>query len=260
VPDARTDGLPLLEIQGLRKSFGELEVLRGIDLDVAAGSVLAILGPSGSGKSTLLRCINFLEAPQAGSMRLGELRVDCAKSHKRDRLELRMRTAMVFQGFNLFTHRTVIDNVMEGLVVVKRMGKDEAEGLAHNLLGKVGLVDKERNYPGQLSGGQKQRVAIARALAMSPELMLFDEPTSALDPELVQEVLGVMREVAGEGMMMIVVTHELGFAREVATDVAFMDGGRILERATSSEFFENPREERTRQFLFQITPDYGYHI
>lgn len=250
----------MIELRNLHKAFGRLKVLDGIDLDVEKGSVVAVLGPSGTGKSTLLRCINLLEAPQSGVLKLNDLSVDYHHVSKKETLEVRKRTAMVFQNYNLFAHKTALENVTEGLVVVRRMDKKSAIALAEKHLEKVGLSDKRDSYPAQLSGGQQQRVAIARALAMNPDVILFDEPTSALDPELVGEVLQVMRKVAADGMTMIVVTHELSFAREVATHVVFMDQGKIIEAGTSRDFFTNPQHARTRQFLKQITPEYAYEI
>jgi len=250
----------MIEIRDLQKSFGKIKVLLGVDLDVHSGNVVVIIGPSGSGKSTLLRCINLLEIPQHGTLKLGDLQVDCHHAHKKDILEIRRNTAMVFQGYNLFSHRTSLQNVSEGLIIVRHMSKKDALDKAKMYLEKVGLSEKENHYPSQLSGGQQQRVAIARALAMNPKVILFDEPTSALDPELVQEVLGVMRNLANEGITMVVVTHEMSFARDVGSEVVFLDHGMILEQAPSREFFKNPREERTRQFLRQITQDYSYQI
>jgi L-cystine transport system ATP-binding protein len=250
----------MVEIRNLHKSFGKNEVLRGIDLDVKPGSVVAILGPSGSGKSTLLRCINLLDTPQKGTLRVGNLSIDYHKVHKKEIFAIRNKTAMVFQNYNLFLHKTALENVAEGLTVVKKMNRNDAMNTAREYLEKVGLSNREKHYPAQLSGGQQQRVAIARALAMKPDVILFDEPTSALDPELVQEVLNVMKKVAEEGMTMVVVTHELGFARDVATDVVFLDQGRIIERGPADEFFNNPHETRTQQFLQRITPEFTYVI
>ncbi|MFJ9085385.1 amino acid ABC transporter ATP-binding protein [Streptomyces sp. NPDC102384] len=238
-----------IEIQGLHKSFGDLEVLRGIDFTVAHGEVVCVIGPSGSGKSTLLRCTNLLEEPTSGRVVVAgadltdpDLDID----------RVRRRIGMVFQQFNLFPHL----NVLENLTIAQRrvLGRDraEAERTGRANLDRVGLADKETSYPAQLSGGQQQRVAIARALSMGPELMLFDEPTSALDPELVGDVLAVMRSLADEGMTMMVVTHEMGFAREVADRVVFMDGGVVVEEGTPDEVLGNPREERTRSFLARV--------
>lgn len=245
----------MIEIRDLHKSFGRYEVLKGIELDVAAGSVVAVLGPSGSGKSTLLRCINLLERPQTGTLKIGELQLDYSKVRRKQVMDVRKKTAMVFQGFNLFAHRTALGNVTEGLAVVMKLGREEAREIARSYLEKVGLGNRMDYYPSQLSGGQQQRVAIARALAMKPDVILFDEPTSALDPELVQEVLGVMKKIAKTGITMVVVTHEMSFARDVATDVIFMDQGTIIEKAPAQTFFRNPRESRTKQFLQLITPD-----
>ncbi len=254
------EGCSMIELRNLHKAFGKNKVLQGIDLDVKPGSVVVIIGPSGSGKSTLLRCINLLEIPQQGTLKLGDLKVDCHLAHKKDILEIRKNTAMVFQGYNLFLHKTALQNVCEGLIVVRHMNKANAVEVARSYLDKVGLLEKADHYPSQLSGGQQQRIAIARALAMNPKVILFDEPTSALDPELVQEVLGVMRNLAKEGITMVVVTHEMGFARDVGTEVVFLDQGKVLEQAAARQFFLNPQEERTRQFLRQITPEYSYNI
>jgi L-cystine transport system ATP-binding protein len=250
----------MIELRNLHKYFGSNKVLQGIDLDVKPGSVVVILGSSGSGKTTLLRCINLLEIPQKGTLKLDDIMVDCHHAHKKEILEIRRNTAMVFQNFNLFLHMTALQNVQEGLVTVRKMDKRQAGEIAINYLDKVGLKNKEAHYPSQLSGGQQQRVAIARALAMNPKVILFDEPTSALDPELVQEVLGVMRDLAKEGITMVVVTHELNFAREVGTDVVFLDKGKILEQAGAADFFRNPKEQRTQQFLRQIMPESAYDI
>ena len=250
----------MIELRNLHKYFGSNKVLQGIDLDVNPGSVVVILGSSGSGKTTLLRCINLLEIPQKGTLKLDDIMVDCHHAHKKEILEIRRNTAMVFQNFNLFLHMTALQNVQEGLVTVRKMDKRQAGEIAISYLDKVGLKNKEAHYPAQLSGGQQQRVAIARALAMNPKVILFDEPTSALDPELVQEVLGVMRDLAKEGITMVVVTHELNFAREVGTEVVFLDKGKILEQAGAADFFRNPKEQRTQQFLRQVMPEGAYDI
>ena len=244
--------MPMLEIQDIHKSFGEREVLKGVGLTVEKGAVVAILGPSGSGKTTLLRCINFLEKADSGARLLDGRRVYLAHFSRADLARLRRKTAFVFQSYNLFRNKTVLQNVTEGLIVARRMHKDQAEAIAVRMLEKVGMADRCSQYPHQLSGGQQQRVAIARALATSPEIIYFDEPTSALDPELTGEVLDVMRQLAAEGMTMLVVTHEMGFARDVSSHVIFMEDGRIVESAPSAEFFANPRQERTRVFLSRI--------
>jgi cystine transport system ATP-binding protein len=241
---------------GLTKRFGENEVLTNIDLHVDAKDIVVLLGPSGSGKSTLLRCLNGLEELSGGKIEVNGVVVDSTDSQRIQRarvLEIRRQTGMVFQQFNLYPHKTVLGNVMEGLVTVKKIKRDEAAERGRILLDRVGLSDKQDAYPSRLSGGQQQRVAIARALAMEPEVMLFDEPTSALDPELVGEVLSVMKELAQEGMTMLVVTHELKFARNVANKIVFMADGSIVEEASPQAFFEQPTQERTRRFLQQIT-------
>ena len=242
----------MLEIRGLRKSFGALEVLRGIDLTVNKGDVVAILGSSGSGKTTLLRCLNFLETSDAGAMTFDGETFQMAQMRKKDVARLRARTAFVFQDYNLFLNKTALENVTEGLIVARRMPKDQAVDLGRRMLAKVGLSDREGHYPSQLSGGQQQRVAIARALATDPETIYFDEPTSALDPELTGEVLSVMRDLAEEGRTMLVVTHEMGFARHVSNQVIFMDHGEVVESGTSREVFDHPQQERTRAFLRNI--------
>ena len=246
----KTDEL-ILQIQGLNKWYGELQVLKGIDLEVKRGEVVVIIGASGSGKSTLLRCVNFLEKFKKGKIYIsGKL----VKHQEKQLNKVRQELGMVFQHFNLFPHMTVAGNVMEGMVQVKGLSKTEARKKAEKLLLRVGLEDKADVYPAMLSGGQKQRVAIARALAMEPKIMLFDEPTSALDPELVGEVLAVMTKLAQEGMTMLVVTHEMWFAKEVADRVIFMDDGVILEEATPDKMFSAPENERTQAFLKQILP------
>ncbi|MFE5854681.1 amino acid ABC transporter ATP-binding protein [Streptomyces sp. NPDC056500] len=252
----------VLRARGVRKRFGDIEVLRGIDLEVRTGEVLCVIGPSGSGKSTLLRCFNHLERIEAGRIWVdGELvgyeqhgptQGVLRERRPRDVRRQRERIGMVFQRFHLFPHRTALQNVMEGPITVKRLPRTRAERQAVELLDRVGLADRADHYPAQLSGGQQQRVAIARALAMEPTLMLFDEPTSALDPELVGEVLGVMRDLARSGMTMIVVTHEMGFAREVADRVIFMDEGAVVEAGRPDELFTDPRHERTRAFLSTV--------
>lgn len=250
----------MISLTGIRKSFGRNEVLKGIDLKVKKGEVVAILGPSGSGKTTLLRCINYLEKPNDGEIAIGDFTLNYKKPSKQEIHALRGKSAMVFQQYNLFRHKTALENVMEGLVIVKKLGKDEARKRSVELLDKVGLGAKLDAYPSQLSGGQQQRVGIARALALNPEVLLFDEPTSALDPELVGEVLSVIRKIAKEGITMIIVTHELGFAQDVANHVVFMDGGVIVEEGTPKDIFQTPKEERTKQFLARFTPDNAYSI
>ncbi len=240
----------MISINGLHKNFGNLEVLKGIDLQVNKGQVIVVIGPSGSGKTTLLRCLNILEVPTAGSITIDEQTADFSKTvNKRTVDLLRRESAMVFQHYNLFPHMTALQNVMEGPVIVKKMSKTDARAKAEQLLNKVGLGDKLGFYPHQLSGGQQQRVGIARALALEPKVMLFDEPTSALDPELVGEVLQVMKDLATEGITMVVVTHEMRFANDVANEVIFMDQGKIIERSKPIDMFTRPKEDRTRQFL-----------
>jgi ABC-type polar amino acid transport system ATPase subunit len=238
----------MIELKQIDKSFGKNQVLFGIDLNIQPGEKVVILGPSGSGKSTILRCINGLETIQSGEIRYQGEHIAGEKQMKK----LRKEVGMVFQKFYLFPHRTALSNVMEGPVWVKGAKKDDARKLAMELLRKVGLEGKENHYPSMLSGGQQQRVAIARALAMQPKAMLFDEPTSALDPELVGEVLSVMKQVASEGMSMVVVTHEIGFAREVADRIIFMDKGMIVETGTPEEVLDRPKEARTQAFLSRI--------
>ena len=235
-----------VNVTNLHKSFGKLEVLRGIDLQIAEGEVVCIIGPSGSGKSTFLRCLNQLETATSGSIVVDGFEI-CDKKTNINRV--RQNIGMVFQSFNLFSHLTVLKNVMLAPVDLKKMDKKTPEENAKELLARVGLADKAHVYPHQLSGGQQQRVAIARALAMKPDIMLFDEPTSALDPEMVGEVLAVMKELAKGGMTMAVVTHEMGFARDVADRVIFMDEGVIMEEGTPEEIFKNPKNERTQAFL-----------
>jgi len=241
--------MSMIKVKNVCKSFGSLQVLKGIDLTIEESEVVVLLGSSGSGKSTLLRCLNFLEINDEGEIWIeGEL----VRPGTTDLNKIRSEVGMVFQHFNLFPHKSVLENIIEAPIYVKKMKKSEAKDIALDLLDKVGLKDKADEYPDMLSGGQKQRVAIARALAMSPRVMLFDEPTSALDPELVGEVLQVMKQLASEGMTMVVVTHEMGFARGVADRILFMEEGQILEEATPKQFFENPQNERTKQFLKSI--------
>ena len=242
----------MLEVHDIHKSFGAREVLKGVSLSVDKGSVVAILGPSGSGKTTLLRCINFLEKADGGSLTFDGERMDLARMTRADAARIRRKTAFVFQSYNLFRNKTVLQNVTEGLVVARRMPKAQADAVAVQMLEKVGMADRCGQYPHQLSGGQQQRVAIARALATSPEIIYFDEPTSALDPELTGEVLDVMRQLAAEGMTMLVVTHEMAFARDVSSQVIFMEDGRVVESAPSDAFFADPKQERTRAFLSRI--------
>ena len=245
----------MIDVKGLKKSFGGTEVLKGVDISVDKGDVVVILGPSGSGKTTLLRCINFLEKATEGTMVFDGVIFDLSRMSRKDIQRLRMKTAFVFQNYNLFSNMTVLKNVELGLRVARGMNKAEAEEIALRMLDKVGLKDKKDAYPSQLSGGQQQRVAIARALASSPEVIYFDEPTSALDPELIGEVLAVMRDLADEGMTMVVVTHEMNFARNISNKVIFLDGGYVAETSPTKEFFENPKSERARAFVRMITAD-----
>ncbi|MCB1400521.1 MAG: amino acid ABC transporter ATP-binding protein, partial [Rhodobacteraceae bacterium] len=239
----------MISVQDIRKSFGTFEVIKGVSFEVDKGEVVCIIGPSGSGKSTILRCINGLETYDSGAITVEGTKVDPAD---RSIAKLRTQVSMVFQRFNLFPHRSAIENVMEGPVYVKGMKRAEARDLAASLLEKVGLAGKYDSFPGQLSGGQQQRVAIARALAMQPRAILFDEPTSALDPELVGEVLSVMRDVAAEGMTMVVVTHEMGFARAVADRVLFLESGTIVEQGPPQDILRNPQHPRTQDFLHRV--------
>ena len=238
----------MIDIENLRKSFCDVEVLKGINLTIKEKEVVVIIGPSGSGKSTLLRCMNYLEEPTSGEVSVDGIVLDGEANINKVREEV----GMVFQRFNLFPHMTVLQNIMLAPIKVRHVAKQEAEDTARKLLARVGLADKADAYPSQLSGGQQQRVAIARALAMKPKVMLFDEPTSALDPEMVGEVLDVMRKLAEEGMTMVIVTHEMGFAREVGDRLLFVDDGRIIEQGDPKEVFEHPKEERTRLFLSKV--------
>ena len=237
---------------GARKVTSELQVLRGVDLTVEKGDVVAILGPSGSGKTTLLRCLNFLETADAGQLTFDGETFDLAQASRADIARLRKKTAFVFQSYNLFRNKTALQNVTEGLIIARKMPKEQADAVGMRMLEKVGLADRADYYPRQLSGGQQQRVAIARALASDPEIIYFDEPTSALDPELTGEVLAVMRQLAEEGMTMLVVTHEMGFAREVSNRVIFIDEGRIQEDEPPQELFSNPKHPRLKAFLSRM--------
>ena len=242
----------MLEIKNVHKRFEKLEVLKGIDLTVNKGDVVAILGPSGSGKTTFLRCLNFLERADQGEMVFDGERFDLHSASHSDIARIRKKTAFVFQNYNLFLNKTVLQNVTLGLTVAGKMKKDQANEIAMAALKRVGMADKLDSYPSQLSGGQQQRVAIARGLASNPEIIYFDEPTSALDPELIGEVLAVMRQLAEEGMTMLVVTHEMDFARHVSSKVLFMADGSVVESGPSREFFEHPRQERSREFIRSI--------
>ncbi len=239
----------MITVNNLHKHFGKLEILNGIDEHIKKGEKVVIIGPSGSGKSTFLRCLNLLEQPTKGEIYIDG---ECITEKGTNVNKIREKMGMVFQQFNLFPHLTIMDNITLAPIKVKKMDKAEAEKLAMELLERVGLTDKAQAYPAQLSGGQQQRIAIARALAMNPEIMLFDEPTSALDPEMVGEVLSVMKDLADAGMTMVVVTHEMGFAREVASRVLFMDEGVIVEQGTPEEIFDNPQNERTQSFLSKV--------
>ncbi|PAV30845.1 ectoine/hydroxyectoine ABC transporter ATP-binding protein EhuA [Virgibacillus profundi] len=251
--------MEVIKLQNIKKSFNENIVLKDINLTVNKSEVVVIMGPSGSGKSTLLRCVTFLEEPDGGIIKLGEQEVTAGsqmnKQRKNDIRKLRQNTGFVFQQFNLFPHKTALENVMEGPMIIKKIAREKAKQKAITLLKKVGLADRMDHYPAQLSGGQQQRVAIARALSMEPMVMLYDEPTSALDPELVREVLQVMKELAKEGMTMIVVTHEMAFAKDAADRVIFMDDGLIIEEGSSYEIFNNPKEDRTKRFLQDVSEE-----
>lgn len=239
----------MINVKGLYKSFNKQEVLRGINEQINDGEVVVVIGPSGSGKSTFLRCLNLLEKPDSGEIWIGSEQINASKVNAN---KVREKMGMVFQHFNLFPHLTVMENITLAPVKLKKMTKEQAVVKGKELLKMVGLSEKADSYPGQLSGGQKQRIAIARSLAMEPEIMLFDEPTSALDPEMVGEVLDVMKNLAKSGMTMVVVTHEMGFAREVGTEILFMDGGIILEKGSPEQIFENPQNERTKLFLSKV--------
>lgn len=250
----------MLEGINLHKKFGDNEVLKGVDFKVKKGEVVAVLGSSGSGKTTMLRCISFLEKADKGEIVFDDFKRDITKVNRHEIKSLRMKMGFVFQSYNLFQNKTAFENVKIGLTVARKMPKEQADRIAKEMLGKVGMVDRMNYYPAQLSGGQQQRVAIARALAANPEVILFDEPTSALDPELTGEVLDVMRKLAKEGTTMVVVTHEMGFAQAVANRVVFMEKGVIVEENSSKEFFAHPKEESTKRFLKRTLLDYDYVI
>ncbi len=250
----------MLELKNIHKSFQKNEVLKGVNLKVEKGDVVVILGPSGSGKTTLLRSITFLERADKGEIRLGDLVLDAEKAGKKEIHQIRKKTGFVFQNYCLFQNKTALENVTEGLIIGRKIPKAEAVRIAKEALDKVGLSDRYDYYPSQLSGGQQQRVGIARAIAVQPEVILFDEPTSALDPELVSGILAIMKQLAKEGSTMIIVTHEMTFAQDVATRVVFMDGGEVVEEGTPREIFSHPKEERTRQFLSRFISDSDYVI
>lgn len=250
----------MISIRDIRKSFKGQVVVDGIGLDVGQGGIVSILGPSGSGKSTFLRCLNRLETPEEGTIDIDGDRYDLPRLDRRRLQSLRMRIGMVFQNYNLFRHKTAIENILEGLLVVKRLKRREAREIADHHLALMGLADKADAYPSSLSGGQQQRVAIARSLAMSPELILFDEPTSALDPEHTGEVLEAIRKAAGQGIPMIIVTHEMGFAREISSEVLFIDSGRVIEQGDPKSLFGNPQQQRTRDFLKNYLRSFSFDI
>ena len=245
----------MLAIQNLKVSFGDKEVLKGVDLQVNKGDVVTFIGPSGTGKTTILKCVNYLVEPDEGQMQLSDVSVDFKKIHKKEILQLRRNTAMVFQQFNLFKNKTVVENVMDAQIAVQKKSKKEAYEISIDLLEKVGLLEKKDEYPSRLSGGQQQRVSIARALAVEPDVVLFDEPTSSLDPELVAEVLKVIERVAQTGVTILLVTHEMDFARKVSNKIVFMEKGHIVEQGSPEEIFEQSQNERTRQFLKHYYPE-----
>jgi L-cystine transport system ATP-binding protein len=250
----------MLKVNNIHKAFHKNEVLKGVSIEVKKGDVVVILGPSGSGKTTLLRCINFLEHADQGEILFDNLHVNVKSANNSDISNIRRRTAFVFQNYNLFHNKTALENVTEGLIIARKVPKQDAIETAKSALDKVGLSDRYDYYPSQLSGGQQQRVGIARAIAVNPDVILFDEPTSALDPELIGEVLGVMKKLAKEGTTMVVVTHEMSFAQDVANHIVFMDGGVIIEEGSPKEIFTSPKEERTKQFLLRILPQGDYVI
>lgn len=244
--------MAVLEVRNIKKVFGDHAVLRDVNLDVSKGDVKVILGPSGSGKTTFLRCLNLLERPDSGTMKLSDQQYDLTHITSKEILDIRRKTSFVFQNYNLFANKNVLTNVTLGLTMARKMPKDKAEDIGIKLLDRVGLKDKYHLFPEQLSGGMQQRVGIARAMAVNPEVILFDEPTSALDPEIIGDVLGVMKEFAQDGVTMVVVTHEMGFAREVANEVIFMADGLVVEKGSPDQIFDDPKEERTKAFLSRI--------
>ncbi len=260
IQNIRGGGGELITVRNIKKSFNKKPVLHGIDVTVKKGDIIVIVGPSGSGKTTLLRCINYLEKPDVGSISIDGFSIDEKSATKKNILTLRRKTAMVFQHYNLFKNKTVLENIMEGLLVAKKINVAEARQISMDLLRRVGLEEKANDYPVQLSGGQQQRVGIARALALKPSVLLFDEPTSALDPEMVGEVLSIIKKIADEGITMIIVTHEIDFAREVATEVIFMADGVVVEQGTPKDVLVQPKHERTKQFLSRLTKEPEYEI
>lgn len=242
----------MIKLKGIEKSFDGNKVLKGINLEIKSGEVVALIGPSGTGKTTLLRTINFLEKADKGSTTIGELTIDNEQVTEKDMIQMRRQTAMVFQNYNLFRNKTILENVMEGLVVVQNKSKEEAESIARKEIERVGLLDKIDQYPIELSGGQQQRIGIARAMALHPKVMLLDEPTSSLDPERSLEVLKVLQKVAKTGMTMVIATHEMDFAKYVSNHVVFMENGHIVEEGTPEQIFSNPKEERTQQFVQEL--------
>lgn len=250
----------MIEIRELYKTYGSNQVLKGVNICVNKGDVVVVIGSSGSGKTTMLRCINFLEQADSGRLTVGALTVDVAHASKKEIHAIRLKTAMVFQNYNLFQNKTALGNVMEGLTQARKIPQEQARELSLKALEKVGLSDKADSYPAELSGGQQQRVGIARAVVLNPDVILFDEPTSALDPELVGDVLKVIRDIAKEGITMIVVTHEMSFASDVANRVIFMDDGMVLEEGTADEIFSRPQNERTKQFLERVLPNWYFNI
>lgn len=250
----------MLQVKNVKKAFGDNQVLKGVSLNVEKGDIIVILGPSGSGKTTFLRCLNFLERADEGTMDFDDIHTPLHDASKKTVSRVRKKTAFVFQNYNLFANKTALENVCEGLTVARKIPKTEAVAIAKEALDKVGLSERYDYYPSQLSGGQQQRVGIARAIAVKPDVLLFDEPTSALDPELIGEVLAVMKMLAREGSTMIVVTHEMSFAQDVATKVVFMDGGVVVEEGTPHQIFTSPKEERTLRFLRRVIRDFDYSI